>query len=76
MNNDKYELDKEQLEIEESISYWKLQQNENKGNGKWEVSWLYAYDNKPETLKIMTFDADSYKDAEHKAYVHTIDCLE
>ena len=75
-NNDNYELTKDQQEIEESLTYWKLQQNEKRGNGRWEVSWLYAYDNNHETLKIMTFEADSYQDAEHKAYLYTIDFLE
>ena len=76
MEDNDYKLTPSQLEIEESLTYWKLQQCENRGNGYWEVTWLYAFDNNVETLKIMTFDADSYEDAEHKAYIYTINVLE
>ena len=73
---DEFTLTPEQQEIEDNfLTYWKLQQCEEIKPGLWSVLWNYGFDGDGEQPHNMDFKANSYDEAEHKAYVYTLDNL-
>ena len=57
------------------LTYWKLQQCTETSPGKWSVLFNYAFDGDGEQPYNLDVEATSYDEAEHKAYVYTLDYL-
>ena len=74
--NEEMELTRDQREIEDNfLTYWKLQQCTETSPGKWSVLFNYAFDGDGEQPYNLDVEATSYDEAEHKAYVYTLDYL-
>ena len=75
-DDSEFALTRDQKEIRDNfLTYWKLQQCTETSPGKWSVLFNYAFDGEGEQPYNIDVEADSYDEAEHKAYVYTLDYL-